>query len=146
MNIMKFSLLIILPIASISFGGASLNCDKEVKLEKKGSFNTTTSYIALYLDNDFSGDYIYFEVTVYNGKFYYNDQIYYGFRNEIFGDEISENNYVFLDSSTGSYNSENINYHDGGLINSLIIIRYQGKKVINMCIFIIQYSEVIILQ
>ena len=36
------------------------------------------------------------------------DQIYYGFRNEIFGDEISSNNYVFLDSSTGSYNSEKI--------------------------------------
>ena len=113
MNIMKFLLLLILPIASISFGGAMLKCYKEEKLEKKGSFNATTSYTVLYLDNDFSGDCLYFEVTVYNGYFYYNDQIYYGFRNEIFGDEISSNNFVFLDSSTESYNSEKINYHDG---------------------------------
>ena len=59
MNILKFLLLLILPISSISLGGTLLKCYKEEKLEKKGSFNATTSYTALYLDNDFSGDYIY---------------------------------------------------------------------------------------
>ena len=113
MNIMKFLFLLILPIASISFGGASVKCYKETKLEKNGSFNTTTSYTALYLDNDFSGDYLSFEVTVYNGYFEYNDKIYYGYRNQIFGDEISSYHFIYLDSSTESYNSEKINYHNG---------------------------------
>lgn len=107
---MKFLLFLILPIASIS---ELVKCYKEQKLEKKSSFNTTSSYTVLYLDNDFSDDYLYFEVTVYNGYFYYDDVIFYSFRNEIFGDEISSNTYIFLESSAWSYKSNKINYHDG---------------------------------
>ena len=110
---MELLLLLTLPIASVCGGGAYMKCYKEEKLNKKGTFKTTEGYTVLYLDNNnLSGDSEYFEVTVVNGVFIYDDLMYYSLKNEVFGDEINDG-IIWLGSSKESEKTIKTNLHNG---------------------------------